>query len=164
MGIYETISRRERRLRELVNDLIRTVIVLESGLIPAEWLEPVVRSGSASLEAGSVSDPAWTDAVMFYAHYANGLGRSQDLLYNNISYIAYAPDIRPSVSPARMVRGVPTGINIHVPDPENEPLVYQRVTGFERLERGGVILEVWHDSFGYYYLYRGERHDLPREP
>jgi len=51
----------------------------------------------------------------------------------------------------------------HIPDPENEPLVRQRVTGFERSEERGVILETWLDSFGYYY-YRDARHNLPREP
>ena len=164
MGINETISNRERRLRELVNDLIQTVIALESAPISAAWLDPIVRSGSGFLEAASISDPAWTDAVMFYAHHGNGLGCSLNLLYSNIVYIMYAPNVRRTISPAVIARGIRTGINIHIPDPENEPLVYQRVTGFERLEERGVILEVWHDSFGYYYLYRGVRHDLPGEP
>jgi hypothetical protein len=105
-----------------------------------------------------------TDVLMFYSHRSRQRGLSLDLIYNNVAYVMAAPVPSRSVTPALISRGIPTGINIHVPDPVNEPLVYRRVTGFERLRPVGVIVEVMHESFGYYYMYRGRQHYLPEHP
>ncbi len=101
---------------------------------------------------------------MFYAHRGVALGRTTGLSYNNIPYIQAPPTPRRAVARVPISRGVKLGIYIHVPDPENEPLVYRRVTGFERLQPGDVILDVWHDDFGYYYIYKGVEHYLPSRP
>jgi hypothetical protein len=51
-----------------------------------------------------------------------------------------------------------------VPDPENAPLDYILLRGFGEGRGRGPILEVWHDDFGYYYLYKERRIYLPRSP
>jgi hypothetical protein len=53
------------------------------------------------------------------------------------------------------------GIHIIVPDPENQPFVYHRLTQHEPFHGPGVIMEVWHDDFGYYYPYKDQKHYLP---
>ena len=161
MGVVESVARREARLRNLIGAMILLVRELETAPIPSAWLAPSVSAQTGTLTAGSARDPALTDLLMFYAHRGSQMGRSNDLLYNNIAYIMDAPGTTRAVSRAAVSRGIATGIYIHVPDPENEPMVYRRLTGREGWPQSGVSLDVMHDSFGYYYVYRGRKHYLP---
>jgi hypothetical protein len=164
IGTTESIAVRETRLRQIVADLIRLVRELEAAPIPADWLAPEVSDEAGTLVAGSDLDSAMDDLVRFYGHRGRDQGRGTDLLYNNTAYILEAPNISRAVSRAALSRGIATGIYIRVPDPVNEPMVYQRLTGYERVASGGVILDVMHDSFGYYYVYRGNKHYMPARP
>lgn len=163
LGVEETLAQREARLRELIGDLIGLVRDLESAPIPTAWLDPEIRDASGTLHIGSY-DPAWQDTTRFYAHRGVGLGRSTDLLYTNLPYIERAPTRRRAVARRPVSRGVNLGIYIAVPDPDNEPMTYTPVTGYNKLPGRGVILDVWSDDFGYYYLYGGEKHYLPGRP
>ena len=163
IGVEETVAEREERLRQVIADLIGLVRELEAAPILTAWLAPIVRDSSGSLDVSSF-DPTWTDTVRFYAHRGVAIGRGTELLYFNIPYIEREPTPARTVARAPISRGVNLGIYISVPDPENEPLIYSRVTGYEPLPTRGVILDVWHDDFGYYYLFKGERHYLPGRP
>lgn len=139
------------------------VIGLEKAPIPQTWLKPEVETKGQTLDAGS-HDAALTDVAMFYAHRANALGVAPDLFGLNTEYILFLPDPKSVITRAKISRtGVRTGIYIHVPDPENKPLVYRRLTGKQGWQKRGVILDVVSDDFGYYYLYKG-KHYLPRRP
>ena len=162
-GERETLAQREARLRALISDLIGLVRDLESGPIPTSWLDPMVRDSSGSLDIGS-PDAEWQDTTRFYAHRGVASGRSTDLLFINIPYIGRLPTRQRAVTRSLMSRGVNTGIYIAVPDPENDPLTYTRVTGFETLPRRGVILDVWNDDFGYFYRYGGAKRYLSGRP
>ncbi len=162
-GERETFAEREARLRELIGDLIGLARDLESAPIPTAWLDPIVRDSSGSLDIGSY-DAQWQDTARFYAHRGVASGRTTDLLFINVSYIEKPPIRQRAVGRSPISRGVRMGIYIAVPDPENDPLTYTRVTGFERLPGRGVILDVWSDDFGYYYLYEGAKHYLPGRP
>jgi len=163
-GTTESIAVREVRLRQIAADLIRLVRELEAAPIPDDWLAPEVSDEAGSLITGSEGDSALDDLLKFYAHRGRDRGRGTDLLYNNTPYIMEAPNFSRAISRAALSRGIATGIYIRVPDPVNEPLVYQRLTGYEGWASGGVILDVMHDSFGYYYVYRGEKHYMPARP
>ena len=163
MDEIEAIANRASRLRGIVGSMILMVRELETAPIPRDWLAASVSGTGGSLSAGS-TDLALTDVMMFYSHRARQRGMNLDLIHNNVAYIMTAPVLSRAITPALISRGIPTGINIQVPDPVDEPLAYRRVTGFERLRPVGVILEVMHDSFGYYYMYRSRRHYLPERP
>ncbi len=68
------MKKREKRLRQVIADLIGLVRDLEAAPIPTAWFGPNVRDSSGSLVAGSF-DPTWADSVMFYAHRGVALGR-----------------------------------------------------------------------------------------
>lgn len=163
MDEIEAIANRASRLRGIVRAMILMVRELETAPIPQDWLAASVSGTAGSLTAGA-PDQAMTDVLMFYSHRARQRGLNLDLIHNNLAYIMSTPIPSRAVTPALRSHGIPTGINIHVPDPVNEPLVYRRVTGFERLRPVGVIVEVIHDSFGYYYMYRSRQHYLPERP
>ena len=163
MDAVETIPNRAARLRGIVGTMILMVRELETAPIPQDWLAASVSGTGGSLTAGA-PDQSMTDVLMFYSHRARQRGLNLERIYNNLAYIMSAPVRSRAVRPTLLSHGIPTGINIHVSDPVNEPLVYRRVTGFERLRPVGVIVEVMHDSFGYYYLYRSRQHYLPERP
>jgi hypothetical protein len=107
---------------------------------------------------------AWQDTLMFYTHRSLGMGLDSGLIWNNWAYIDTEPIPTPSIRRVPIRSGIGLGINIVVPDPENEPLVYHRLTQFEGWRERGVIMEVWQDDFGYFYTYRGRKHYLPERP
>lgn len=162
-GETETIEAREARLRGIVRDLIGLVRELESGPVPEAWLETELREPGGSLSIGSETRPAWLDTVAAYANRAQAAGMSLDEVYFNLAYINTDPLPGRRITPARISpRGINIGAWIVVPDPENAPLDYYLLTGFEEVR--GPIMEVWEDDFGYFYMYKGERHYLPRSP
>lgn|GEM_PF-2076251 len=163
MDEIEAIADRASRLRGIVGAMILMVRELETAPIPQDWLAASVSGTAGSLTAGA-PDQAMTDVLMFYSHRARQRGLNLDQIHNNLAYIMSTPNPSRAITPALRSRGIPTGINIQVPDPDNEPLVYRRVTGFERMRPVGVIVEVMHDSFGYYYMYRSRQHYLPERP
>jgi len=67
-------------------------------------------------------------------------------------------------TPGQKSSDIPIGIYLIVEDPDNAPLIYHRLTPYQGLRDRGEIVEVWHDSGGYYYLYRGRRIPLPERP
>ncbi len=164
-GEEETMARRNARLERLIADLLRTAIRLESAPIPTEWLDPTPEyPGSGEYNIESEGNQPLTDTQVFYTHNILAQGRNHELLWHNVFYIWYEPIPAPAVSRVPMREGVATGINIVVPDPENEPLVYHRLTQYEGFRGSGVIVEVMQDRFGYYYNYRSQKHYLPRRP
>lgn len=164
-GEEETMARRNARLRKLITDLLMTVTRLESAPIPTEWLDPTPEyPGSGEHIIDSEGNQPLTDTQVFYTHNILAQGRNPELPWHNVFYIWYEPIPTPAVSRVPIREGVATGINIVVPNPENEPLVYHRLTQYEGFRGSGVIVDVMQDRFGYYYNYRSQKHYLPRRP
>jgi len=153
-------------LRTLIQDLIALAHDLESGPIPTEWLEASVEfPGEEVFEVLETAEARWRDVVMFYAHRQVGFGTRIGRVGLNSFYIKTEPVRTRQIAPARISpRGTPAGAYIVVPDPENAPLDYILLRGFGEGRGRGPILEVWHDDFGYYYLYKERRIYLPRSP
>ena len=160
----ETHAQRRVRLRRLINDLISMVMQLERAPVPAAWLaQPVVFPPRGNLGI-SLGNQAEQDAQIIYAHRASAAGVDFDVASNNTYYIQMRPV--PTAQTARMPLGggIGLGIYIVVDDPDRAPLVYHRLTQYEPWSGPGVIMEVWHDSFGYYYPYHGQKIYLPGRP
>jgi uncharacterized protein DUF4157 len=159
----ETAASREARLRELIADLIRLSIELESAPIPAAWLAP-----NAQFSGGSIGIHAATqteqDTLMFYTHRSAALGRDMNRTFLSGYYINAAPLPNRQMAPVPIRSGVGLGIYIVVEDPDNAPLVYRRLTSREGWNTRGVIMEVWSDDSGYYYPYQGRKVYLPGRP
>jgi len=85
-----------------------------------------------------------------------------DIIMRNVDYIDTDSTPQRRIPPVTFRRGVSTGINIAVPDPENRPLQYQVIT--PTTIPPGIMLEVLHDDFGYYYIYRSRKQYLPERP
>ena len=178
--IFESLADRNTRLQRIMRSLIAMGRQYRSAQIPTEFGPPVQmpaeagggyqsaeytytvggRQHSSSALGGTA---AWADLQGAYTRYAvthgqHGSAYREDWLFLN-------PNIR--IIPGalhgapRTRRGIQTGLNIVVPDIEHNPLHYWRLSGFERIPRGSVIVELWRDSFGYYYMYRSQRIDIP---
>ncbi len=159
----ETTAHRSSRLKQLLNDLIRTINELESATIPAGWLvSPVAFKGKGTFAA--TGPQAWVDAQMFYAHRGVGLGMDMDTVTTNIFYIETDPIPTKKIKPLAIMSGVQLGIYIVVPNPDKEPLVYRPLTKHEAWNAKGEIFEVSKDDLGYYYMNKGKKHYLPGRP
>jgi hypothetical protein len=172
--VGETGTGRRDRLLRLVSDLIAMIMVLERGPAPAAWAAPAVRlpEGLAfgvktppSVAMSMAVEPEFQDAAMMYAQRAASAGLDSNLIDVNTYYIGVPPiPVRESSLPRIAEGGVQLGIYIVVPDPDNEPMEYHRLSRTENWPDAETIFEVWHDRFGYYYLYGSRKHYLPERP
>jgi hypothetical protein len=185
--VYDSIGERREpqawratRLRRLVADLLELVNMLDAGQVPPDWFDPDVvvplpGGTHASFGAGGKSQ-VWVDASALYLHQQ--FARDPSMLAMTLAtfnpyYIRTEPLPKPVLKPPReeaaeeprsTTPGTPTGIYLHVPDPQRAPLVYRRVTGYEGWQPGGVVVEVRFDEYGYFYWGRGDRKvRLPEE-
>lgn len=85
--------------------------------------------------------------------------------YLSLDYLRGQPVTTRRVPRGRIDQARPLGMNIFVPDPENQPLVYQRVRGNTpqgtQADTQSTVFEIWHDANGYFYMNKGLRHYLP---
>ncbi len=173
--VTEPMARRQSRLTQLLADLVRFTIVLESGPVPSRWQTPRVQLPAGTFEGAAMPGtsivnfgygPDWEDALRYYTNWQLGRGQNTGILTVNMPYIIDPPlPGRVSAIPrVPLSEGINLGIWIVVPDPEHRPLEYHRLTGTENWPAGGTIFEVWHDSSGYYYLYNQQKHYLPGRP
>ena len=174
-AITEPMANRQSRLTALLRDMVQLTIVLESGPIPAAWLNPQVSIPAGTFEGASVigasltnfgSGPEWEDPLRFFANWQVGRGQDSGALNINLFYIPDPPLAGRTAAIPRvaMQGGINLGIYIVVPDVDNQPMQYRRLTSTEAWPAAGTIFEIWHDSIGYYYLNNMERHYLPGRP
>ncbi len=174
--VMESMANRQRRITQLAKDLVRFTIVLESGPVPASWaklpiamprgtFEGVVSGASEIVDFGC--GPTWQTALQYFTRWQLSRGKNAAILFINIQLIPEQPNPKRNRAIPRVAvdtRGFGTGIYIVVPDPEKRPLEYHRLTGYNHYWNSpGEVIEVWHDSYGDYYIYRGRRHYLPEE-
>ena len=158
----ETRAQRESRLRQMAGDLIQMAGRLEMAPIASAWLNPTARFKGGTLDIGGFPQP-WQDTAMFYAHLSGAIGRDMEDVSRNLFYMNTDPIPSRQIARAVIRSGIGLGIYIVIPDPDNEPLVYHHLTPYEKPmnQMHGIIGEVWHDDFGYYYPYKGQKHYLP---
>jgi hypothetical protein len=66
--------------------------------------------------------------------------------------------------PVERVFGQPTGIYVVIPDPQNAPLDYHRLTMEDGLDRPGISVEVERDDAGYFYIIEEQKYYIPEKP
>jgi hypothetical protein len=178
--VFVSYAERDTRLRRIVRSLMAMGTLYRSAPVPAEFAPPVrqpLESGGeeyvSSLtyrEAGREVHSSyggrtseWADLQGAYERYRVAQGQTGADFEFDWYYLQ--PDLRVVPGAARgaprIGRGVPSGAYMAVPDIEREPLRYWRLDGFSPIPRGSVIVEFWHDDFGYYYMHRGRRVDVP---
>jgi hypothetical protein len=172
--VIEPMSSRQARLTRLMNDLTRFTIVLESGPVPATWLNPVTMPPSTFQGSAMAGDttvnfgkgPDWEDPLRFFSHWQMDRGGDAGELTVNQLYIPDPPQPgRVAAIPrVAMDTGISAGISIVVPDADNQPMKYHRLRTDENWPAGNTIFEVWNDNLGYYYLNHQEKHYLPGRP
>ena len=159
----ESRTARDERLRQLIRDLRGLVVDLETGPVDPTWFEPRIELERVSYEIGG--SQVWQDTVALYLHRHHDAGRPLDEAWENTFSIQVAPIPTAAVRRSPVARATETGIDPIVPDPENAPLVYRRLTQYEGWQERGAIVTVWSDDFGYFY-WGGERRKnyLPGRP
>jgi hypothetical protein len=173
--VVEPMTSRQARLTQLMNDLIQFTIILESGPVPANWLNPqITMPPSTFLGAamgGSImtsfgSGPDWENPLRFFTNWQLERGRDAGALTINLTYIPDPPQAgRMSGIPRVAIQdGINIGIWIVVPNVDTQPMQYHRLMPTENWPAAETIFEIWHDSAGYYYLHNRERHYLPGRP
>ena len=106
---------------------------------------------------------AWADLQSAYERYRVTHGQVGSSFEEDWLYLDPTIRVAPGAlrGARRYSRGIQTGAYFVVPDIEHDPLRYWRLSGTEPVPRGSVIVELWHDEFGYYYMHRNQRIDVP---
>jgi hypothetical protein len=87
-----------------------------------------------------------------------------DLVWNQIAYIDNEPVPKPVVKKKPVWRGINVGVWLVVEDPDGAPQDVRKLDKYGSWNQKGVIVELWVDDDGYFYVYDGERHYLPERP
>jgi hypothetical protein len=162
-GKKETFAERAARLRELAIDLGHFASELEQTMLTPERLSPEFPEAEATYEPGGTQ--VRKDTLILYARREIERGRKKDPMFRNTFYIDVEPLPTPQAPRAFTSTATDVGL-ISVPDPENAPLVFQRVTGFEDppTKKGARVVTVWEDDFGFFYNRKGRKFYLPGRP
>ena len=159
----ESRATREARLRVLITDLRGLVVDLESGPVDPTWFQERIEVPRVNYEVGG--SQVWQDTAALYMHRNYAAGKSLEVAFDNVFSIQTAPIPTAAIRRSPVARATETGIYLIVPDPDNAPLVYRRLTGYEGWQERGVIVTVWSDDFGYfYYGGEGRKNYLPGRP
>jgi len=160
-GATETLAARATRLRRLVGDLFQLASGLEARPVDEARYEPIVPMDGGHFTEGARTQPE-QDMLVLYVRSQLELGSSADLISTNFMYLRFGPS-EERHAPLPQPRAVRTGIYLIVDDPEGNPLEYHRISRSEPFTEG-VIVDVYRDERGYFYLYEGRRVDLPERP
>ncbi len=111
------------------------------------------------------SQSEWVDLQAGYERYllSQGLTTNQSPYDADWFYLDPANKIVPGAAQGapHLSTGIQTGNYMVVPDIDHEPLRYWPLTGSSPRPPGSVIIELWNDQLGYYYMHRGQRIDVP---
>jgi len=181
---FASYAERDARLHRIVRSLLAMSRLYRSAPVPADFSAPTdisvetTRDGEAPTTRtefeSAVTVPGgtahfigpnreWADLQGAYQRYQVAEGRTGGDF--NFDWLYLDPTARIVTGAARgaprIGRGVPSGAYMVVPDIEHDPLRYWRLDGFTPTPRGSIIVEFWHDDFGYYYMRHDERIDVP---
>ena len=164
--VFTSYADRDARLRRIVRSLIAMGTMYRSAPIPAEFSPPecdIEGSGyTSTIRYPPGSSPVsssygarsamWTDLQAAFERYRITLGETGPEFDSDWYYIDPRETIEPGAARGapRIGRGVPSGACMVFPDLDGEPLRYWRLDGFTPVPRGSVIIEFWHDDFGFY--------------
>lgn len=169
---FVSYAERDARIRRIVRSLMVMGTLYRSAPIPADFSAPVRTEtgeyqstltyphGTTSYGGGTAE---WADLQAAYERYRISQGQTGDAYESDWYYLDPSSRIVPGAARGapRIGRGIPSGAYMVVPDIDHEPLRYWHLDGYSPIPRGSTIVEFWHDDFGYYYMHRGRRIDVP---
>lgn len=169
---FVSYAARDARIRRIVRSLMAMGTLYRSAPIPADFSAPVQTEtgeyqstvtyphGTSSYGGGTAE---WADLQAAYERYRIAQGQTGDEYESDWYYLDPSRRIVPGAARGapRIGRGIPSGAYMVVPDIDREPLRYWHLDGFSPIPQGSTIVEFWHDDFGYYYMHRGQRIDVP---
>lgn len=169
---FVSYAERDARIRRIVRSLMAMGTLYRSAPIPADFSAPVRTEtgeyqstltyphGTTSYGGGTAE---WADLQAAYERYRISQGQTGDAYESDWYYLDPSSRIVPGAARGapRIGRGIPSGAYMVVPDIDHEPLRYWHLDGYSPIPRGSTIVEFWHDDFGYYYMHRGQRIDVP---
>lgn len=175
---FLSYAERDTRIRRIIRFLQALATRYRSAPVPADFAapgrtrtRPPLYSSEVTYETpqGGVSEsfvgprPEWPDLQAAYRRYLVEQGLFGDDYEWDWYYLDPSARVTPGAARGapRLGGGIQTGTFMVVPDIEREPLRYWRLTGTSPAPEGSEIVELWHDAFGYYYLHRGQRIDVP---
>lgn len=173
---FVTYSDRDARLRRIIRSLLAMATAYQSAPIPAEFSAPTQldngdyeslvfppAGGSISYESYGGQTAEWTDLQAAYARYRIAQGQTADEFAADWYYLNPSGRGLPGAAHGapRIGRGTPSGVYVVVPDIDRDPLNYWMLDGFRPIPEGSIIIEFWHDDFGYYYMYHDQRIEVP---
>jgi hypothetical protein len=157
----ETYAQREAHLRRLVTELYELAVDLQQTTITASRLERKFSAIGADFEIAPAG--VWQDAQVLYVRWKIDRVTNPNVVqFMDYHYIS-EPLPTPQAPRAAVQSATQTGILINVPDPENAPLTYTLVTGYEG-QKSGFVISVWQDDLGYFYYSTRGKVYLPRKP
>jgi Domain of unknown function (DUF4157) len=171
--VFTSYADRDVRIRRIIRELQAMATQYRSQPVPSAFTPPTydptqnnysstVRNTRGTSSYNS-SDQNWVDLEAAYERYCVSQGMTPDQYENDWYYLDPANTITPGAAHGAHAysTGIQTGVFMVVPDIDHEPLNYWRLTGTSPTPKGSVIVELWHDQLGYYYMNRGQRIDVP---
>lgn len=171
--VFTSYADRDVRIRRIIRELQAMGTQYRSQPVPSAFTPPTydptqnnysstVRNTQGTTSYNS-SNQNWVDLEAAYERYCVSQGMTPNQYENDWYYLDPANMIAPGAAHGAHAysTGIQTGVFIVVPDIDHEPLNYWRLTGTSPQPRGSVIVELWHDQLGYYYMNRGQRIDVP---
>ena len=176
--MFISFAERDRVLRRIVGSLQNMATRYRSTPIPTEFTAPTAEQTggfTSSVDYRNAKDPEvkaeftratpeWADLQGAYFRHLlmQGLLESGKVYFLDGYYLDPSATVTPGAAQGapRVDRGTPSGAYVVFPDIDNDPLRYWRVDGYTAAPRGSVIVELWHDDFGYFTMRGGQRIDV----
>lgn len=174
---FNSYSDRDARIRRIIRSLMEMGTLYRRAPIAADFAAPTLDAFSGTylstveytvgghVTQGSFGGPSedWVDLQAAYRRYQ--IARGQTGADYDADWYYLNPTSRIITGAARGAprasRGIGIGAYIVVPDVEHDPLNYWLLDGYRRIPRGAVIIEIWSDDFGDYYMHGDRRIDVP---
>src|SRR5205823_9766570 len=147
----QTFAERETHLRRLAAELYQFAAELQETTVTRDRFDRKFSAVGAEFEIAPAG--VWQDAQVLYVRWKLDRVTNPDVLqFLSYHYIS-EPLPTPQAPRAAVQHATETSILINVPDPENAPLAYTLVTGYEG-QKSGYVISVWEDDLGYFYYSR----------
>ncbi len=170
---FESYTARDARLRRIVRSLIALSRRYRTETLPAT-LPPSTVSPDDGSFGTTIATPEgsstysgltapWAQLQAAYELYRIERGQTGTAYEVDWYYLEPNLTVIPGAARGapRASRGIASGAYMVFPDIDGDPMNYWRLDGYSATPRGSVIVEFWHDDFGYYYTHKGQRIDVP---
>jgi Domain of unknown function (DUF4157) len=176
---FMSYAERNTQIRRIIRFLQAMGTDFRKAPVPGDFSAPTFTPGSGGYvstvqyppggQASGVgfpsAQPEWADLQAAYERHliSEGGSRFQSPYERDWMYLDPASMVVPGAAQGapRLNTGIQTGVWVIIPDIEHNPSTTLELTGTWPRPPGSVIVELWIDQLGYYYMHRGQRIDVP---